>query len=87
MEILYGAGRPGADTDEMQKAIGGRHTLIPFYSPLHQAITPKLAPKAKGLVLFVDSMVTERVLDQLPELKFIATQSTGTDHINLEACS
>jgi D-lactate dehydrogenase len=30
--------------------------------------------------------VTREVLDALPELKFIATRSTGFDHIDLEAC-
>jgi D-lactate dehydrogenase len=30
--------------------------------------------------------VTPAVLDEMPELKFIATRSTGFDHIDLDAC-
>lgn len=87
MEILYGASHPGADIEHAQKTLGKRHLLIPFHRPLHKVITKNTAPRAKGLVVFVDSMITERVLECLPELKFIATQSTGTDHIDLDACN
>ena len=36
--------------------------------------------------MFVFSPVTARVLEQFPKLRFIATLSTGYDHINLAAC-
>jgi len=39
-----------------------------------------------ALSVFIYSHVTRGVLDALPELKFIATRSTGFDHIDLEAC-
>lgn len=39
-----------------------------------------------GLVIFIYSKVTKEVIDNLPNLKFIATMSTGFDHIDLEAC-
>lgn len=87
MEILYGVSSPGANLEHVSQALGKRHTIIPFHRPLHKIITPRTAPRAKGLVVFVDSMITARVLDCLPELKFIATQSTGTDHIDLDACN
>jgi D-lactate dehydrogenase len=39
-----------------------------------------------GLSVFIYSHVTRGVLDALPELKFVATRSTGFDHIDVEAC-
>jgi len=36
------------------------------------------------LCVFVDSLVGEKELARLPDLKFIATKSTGFDHINLK---
>jgi D-lactate dehydrogenase len=39
-----------------------------------------------ALSVFIYSHVTREVLNALPELKFVATRSTGFDHIDLEAC-
>lgn len=44
------------------------------------------AKDAEGLVIFVNSKVDKTVLDRLPSLKFIATMSTGFDHIDIEEC-
>ncbi|MFQ5620400.1 MAG: NAD(P)-dependent oxidoreductase [Candidatus Nanoarchaeia archaeon] len=38
------------------------------------------------ITIFVYSKITKQVIDKLPKLKFIATMSTGVDHIDLEAC-
>jgi D-lactate dehydrogenase len=35
------------------------------------------------LIVFVDSQVTKKIMDDLPELKMIATMSTGYDHIDI----
>lgn len=37
--------------------------------------------------IFIDSRVEGKILGELPYLKFIATRSTGYDHIDLEACA
>lgn len=37
--------------------------------------------------VFVDSLVNAEVIDKFPQLKFIATRSTGYDHIDLEKCA
>ena len=39
-----------------------------------------------AISVFVDSAVTAKVLENFPSLKFIATRSTGFDHIDLVAC-
>lgn len=44
------------------------------------------ARDADGIGVFVTSHVTREVLDRLPNLKVIATMSTGFDHIDFVAC-
>ena len=44
------------------------------------------ASEAELISIFVDSKITAKVLTALPNLKFIATRSTGFDHIDLAAC-
>jgi D-lactate dehydrogenase len=39
-----------------------------------------------ALSVFIHSQVTPQVLEGLPNLKFIATRSTGFDHIDIDAC-
>jgi len=39
------------------------------------------------LSTFIHSRVTADQLSRLPDLKFIATRSTGFDHINIEECN
>lgn len=41
---------------------------------------------AEVISTFVYSQVTKEVIDNLPNLKFIATRSTGFDHIDVEHC-
>ena len=38
------------------------------------------------LSIFIDTNITASVLAKLPKLKFIATRSTGFDHIDIKAC-
>lgn len=40
----------------------------------------------EALCVFIYSKINLEILDKLPNLKFIATRSTGFDHIDLEAC-
>ncbi|OGH16628.1 MAG: hypothetical protein A3C30_04335 [Candidatus Levybacteria bacterium RIFCSPHIGHO2_02_FULL_40_18] len=41
---------------------------------------------ADGIVVFIYSTIDKQVLDLMPNLKFIATMSTGFDHIDIEEC-
>ncbi len=41
----------------------------------------------EAISIFIHSRVGRQVLDTLPYLRFIATRSTGYDHIDLEACA
>ncbi|HOS43551.1 MAG TPA: NAD(P)-dependent oxidoreductase [Armatimonadota bacterium] len=55
-------------------------------SPIHECMSPAFAT-AEILSVFVHSRVTPDILDAMPALKFIATRSTGYDHIDLETCN
>lgn len=44
------------------------------------------AKEAEAIVVFIYSKVNKDVLDKMPKLKFIATMSTGFDHIDIEEC-
>jgi len=57
-----------------------------FREPLHVK-SASMAADAEIVSVFIYSEVTREVLDAMPNLKFIATRSTGYDHIDLDACS
>ena len=48
--------------------------------------TLRLASGAEILSVFIYSQLTARLLRRLPRLRFVATRSTGFDHIDLTAC-
>ena len=60
---------------------GGLHA-----SPEAFSVKVAPAPDVDALSVFIHSQVTPQVLEGLPHLKFIATRSTGFDHIDLDAC-
>lgn len=41
---------------------------------------------AEVISVFIESAITKEIIDQLPNLKFITTRSTGFDHIDVEYC-
>ncbi|MEK6933415.1 MAG: NAD(P)-dependent oxidoreductase [Nanoarchaeota archaeon] len=41
---------------------------------------------ADALCIFIYSKINSEIIEQLPNLKYIATRSTGFDHIDLDAC-
>lgn len=54
-----------------------------------ELLTPESAlriAEAEVVSVFIYSKITAEVLDQLPKLRFIATRSTGYEHIDLAAC-
>lgn len=54
-----------------------------------EKLTQESASKYKDLEIastFIYSALTREVLQQLPSLKYIATRSTGIDHIDIEFC-
>ncbi len=45
------------------------------------------AEEAAALSIFIRSRITSSVLERLPQLRFVATRSTGYDHIDVAACA
>lgn len=52
-----------------------------------RADTAAAAANAEVVSVFVKSVVRKDVLDQLQNLKFIATRSMGADHVDVEECA
>ncbi len=61
------------------------HQLQFFEKPLTGADTAKIKD-ADAIAIFIYSAITEKILSKLAKLKFIATMSTGFDHIDMAAC-
>ena len=61
------------------------HDCTFFDKPL-TPITTEEIKEYPLLAVFVHSPINEEILAKLPNLKYLATMSTGFDHINLEAC-
>ncbi|MDP3901950.1 MAG: NAD(P)-dependent oxidoreductase [bacterium] len=55
-----------------------------FYSEKLSPDSISLAKEADIVSVFVNSVIDKELIDQLPNLKFIATRSTGFDHIDIE---
>lgn len=60
---------------------------IYYFNDKIDEFNPPLFNNYEAISIFVDSRVTPMVLDRFPNLKIIATRSTGYDHIDLTACS
>lgn len=59
---------------------------LSFHSETLSSDNALSATSADGIVIFIYSNITKALLDKLPNLKFIATMSTGFDHIDIEEC-
>lgn len=61
------------------------HELVFFEQPLSMENVSEISD-CGAVSVFIYSKVNEDILGKLPKLKFVATQSTGFDHIDLEVC-
>lgn len=70
----------------LQRALSPHRVAVQLVAdPLTDA-TLRLASGAEILSVFIYSKLTARLLRRLPRLRFVATRSTGFDHIDLTAC-
>lgn len=51
-----------------------------------QDINPSVYRDCEIISVFIHSKVDRNIINSMPKLKFIATRSTGFEHIDLEAC-
>jgi D-lactate dehydrogenase len=70
----------------LRKALGKKYALSFFEAPVQEVPAATFA-ETDALSVFIYSRVTAEVLAQLPRLKFIATRSTGFNHIDIDAAS
>ncbi len=61
------------------------HKLQFFEKPISSAGIAEIRD-ADAIAVFIYSEITRQILSKLPRLKFIATMSTGFDHIDMKAC-
>lgn len=73
------------EEDRIAKGLEGHHLEF-FPEPLEHPVRPEAAD-ASILSVFIRSRVDRSAIERLPNLRFIATRSTGYDHIDLEACN
>ncbi len=72
------------EEEALQKALGDKLHFSFYNTPLTKDHLPD-DRSAEILAVFVDSKIDRAVFDAFPNLKFIATRSTGFDHIDLVA--
>lgn len=69
----------------LKNSLSQEHELF-FTKETLSSATLDLAKNCECISVFIYSSVTEEILKQLPTLRFIATRSTGFDHIDTIAC-
>lgn len=74
-----------SEQEKFAKALAGEELF--FFDKTLQEVAIEQYNEAEILSVFVHSNITSEILTQLPHLKKICTRSTGTDHIDLNACS
>ena len=70
------------EEDEFRGAFPGSEEM--FFEEKLNIDTVEKAVEAEIACVFVGSAVSREVMDKMPNLKYIATRSTGYDHIDLE---
>ncbi|MCA9459123.1 MAG: hydroxyacid dehydrogenase [Nanoarchaeota archaeon] len=61
------------------------HKLI-FFEEAIQDVPTRKYKNAQIIVVFIYSNFSKQIIDKLPKLKLILTQSTGFDHIDIQYC-
>jgi D-lactate dehydrogenase len=61
------------------------HELLFFSKPIKKVDIQKFK-NVEGIASFIFSPIDKKLIDSLPNLKFVTTMSTGYDHIDLEEC-
>jgi D-lactate dehydrogenase len=69
------------------EAAGVRAELAATPDPVRGQPPPGLGPGVAVLSVFVGSRVDRPLLDACPDLRLVATRSTGYDHVDLAACA
>jgi D-lactate dehydrogenase len=74
----------GEELGRLKKALKGHS--VRYYPHSLTSRNASEAAGCQGIIIFIYSRISARLLSKLPELRMIATMSTGTDHIDRKAC-
>ncbi len=74
----------GTEADRFREQLEG-HEVLTFRENI-QDVNPSQYGGSEIISLFMHSKVNPDVLENLPELKFISTRSTGFEHIDTDLC-
>lgn len=75
---------PKEEQPILQQVFVGQDVL--FYEEKLNENNINLAEGVEILSVFINSVVNKKIIDLLPNLKFITTRSTGFEHIDFEYC-
>ena len=70
----------------LERALEGSGHALSFYLAKLQDAKPEEYRDADAVCTFIYSKVSKEVIDCMPNLKLVATRSTGYDHVDLAAC-
>ena len=59
--------------------------LVFYEKPLDETLAAQVAD-AEVVSVFIHSQVSRRIVEALPQLRLVATRSTGYDHVDIQAC-
>lgn len=76
---------PAVDKIIIEQSLGGME--VSFCDQKLDKDSIDKAKEADIVSVFIDSIVSKNIIDSLPNLKFIATRSTGFEHIDLPYCT
>ncbi|RJQ25964.1 hydroxyacid dehydrogenase [Candidatus Parcubacteria bacterium] len=74
------------EKDYFQKHLSEGNNLLFFEEKLNEDFDISKIKDIEIISVFIYSDLKKDILDKLPNLRFIATRSTGYDHIDLEEC-
>jgi D-lactate dehydrogenase len=76
---------PAVDKIIIEQSLGGME--VSFCDQKLDKDSIDKAKEADIVSVFIDSVISKDIIDSLPNLKFIATRSTGFEHIDLPYCT
>ncbi|KKT00851.1 MAG: D-isomer specific 2-hydroxyacid dehydrogenase NAD-binding protein [Candidatus Nomurabacteria bacterium GW2011_GWF2_43_8] len=76
---------PAVDKGVIKQLLGD--VEVSFFDEKLDENTVRKAKDAEIISVFINSVISKNIIDKLPNLKFIATRSTGFEHIDLLYCA
>ena len=85
MKITFFESPPAVDQAVLEQTFPGFEFVLCDKKLDNKTIN--FAQDSEIISVFINSLVNKEIIDQLPQLKFITTRSTGFEHIDVEYCT